>query len=148
MKPWCSLAALLSDALVTASVPAGRRLFAVGLRHAGVRVSTGGWHARGLVDVASGPVEFHRVPVRPVGGPDWYLSRPGFAYGGIGVAACWYGGATAVPGRCGGLRTIVLRINSPTGTLGELDLDLSVAGLCLRESARLIDAVASAGRCK
>ena len=31
-----------------------------------------------------------------VGGPGWYLRRPGFAHGGIGVAACWYGGAVGV----------------------------------------------------
>ena len=29
----------------------------------------------------------------------WYLVRPGFWWGGIGVAACWYGGAAGVARR-------------------------------------------------
>jgi hypothetical protein len=31
----------------------------------------------------------------PVGAPDFYLSRPGFWHGAIGVAAVWWGGARA-----------------------------------------------------
>lgn len=31
-----------------------------------------------------------------VGGPGWYFDRPGFAWGGIGVAACWLGGAVSL----------------------------------------------------
>ena len=34
----------------------------------------------------------------PVGGPGWYLARPGFAWGAIGVAACWHGGARGLQG--------------------------------------------------
>ncbi|MGW2089752.1 hypothetical protein [Streptomyces sp. NPDC001880] len=32
----------------------------------------------------------------PVGEPGAYVERPGFQHGGIGVAACWNGGARAV----------------------------------------------------
>ncbi|WP_188941017.1 acyl-CoA dehydrogenase family protein [Nakamurella endophytica] len=96
VKPWCSLAGRLSHALVTAHVEGGRRLFAVPLRHPGVRVTDDPWVSRGLADVPSGPVVFDRVPAVPVGGTDWYLQRPGFAWGGIGVAACWFGGLLAL----------------------------------------------------
>ncbi len=95
-KPWCSLAGSLSHALVTAHTTDGRRLFAVDLHHPGVRADVGAWRARGLVDVPSGPVTFDSVPATAVGAAGWYLTRPGFAYGGLGVAAAWFGGAVGV----------------------------------------------------
>ncbi len=98
-KPWCSLAGQLSHALVTAYVDGGRRLFAVALRSDRVDVLDQPWVSRGLSDVISGPVRFDRAPAVPVGEIDWYLHRPGFAWGGIGVAACWYGGAVGVARR-------------------------------------------------
>ena len=52
--------------------------------------------ARGLTEIPSGPVGFADVAADAVGEPGWYLSRPGFALGGIGVAACWFGGAVAL----------------------------------------------------
>lgn len=96
-KPWCSLADRLDGALVTArDSDGGRRLFAVNLSEAGIHVLGRAWHARGLTEVASGPVAFTRVPAIPVGEPGWYLTRPGFWWGGIGVAACWFGGAVGI----------------------------------------------------
>lgn len=96
-KPWCSLAGRLDAALITASAGDGpRRLFAVELTHPGVTVLPGAWAARGLVEIPSGPVHFDGVPAAPVGEPGWYLDRPGFAWGGIGVAACWHGGAVGI----------------------------------------------------
>ena len=100
IKPWCSLAAVLDHALVTAHTGSTRQLFAVDLRTASVDVQPAvGWVARGLREVPSGPVHFSGTAARPVGGPGWYLTRPGFAWGGIGVAACWYGGARALAER-------------------------------------------------
>jgi alkylation response protein AidB-like acyl-CoA dehydrogenase len=95
-KPWCSLASTLSHALVTAHVGDTRQLVAVDLRQPGVTVHDEVWVARGMPDVPSGPVDFDGVPAAPVGGPGWYLDRPGFAWGGIGVAACWWGGAVGL----------------------------------------------------
>jgi alkylation response protein AidB-like acyl-CoA dehydrogenase len=93
-KPWCSLGTLLTDALVTAYTgEATRRLFRVSLRNDGVRSIDAPWVARGLAHIPSGPLEFDRVPAEPVGADEWYTSRPGFQWGGIGVAACWWGGA-------------------------------------------------------
>ena len=41
-------------------------------------------------------VGFPGVAAVPVGPPDAYTNRPGFSHGGVGVAACWYGGARGV----------------------------------------------------
>ncbi len=140
VKPWCSLAGRLSHALVTARVSGGRQLFAVSLRDPGVRVEADAWHARGLVEVPSGPVHLERVPAVPVGGPDWYLRRPGFAHGGIGVAACWYGGAVAVA------RALVAaaRRREPDQLalwhVGQADLDREAARQSLLAAAGEVDA--------
>ena len=145
VKPWCSLAGRLSHALVTAHVPGDRQLFAISLRHAGVRVEDGAWHARGLVDVPSGPVHLDRVPAVAVGGPGWYLRRPGFAHGGIGVAACWYGGAVGVA------RALVAaaRRREPDQLalwhIGQADLDLEAARQSLAAAAEEVDAGRACG---
>lgn len=145
-KPWCSLAGRLSHALVSAHVGDARRLFAVRLDHPGVHASDGVWHSRGLADLPSGPVAFATVPAEPVGEAGWYLTRPGFAYGGIGVAACWYGGALAL-GRS--LHASARRRNPDQIAalhLGEADLDLLVAQETLSQAAEQVDAGAAQGR--
>jgi len=97
VKPWCSLAGLVSHALVTAYTPdGGRRLFAIAMAQRGVSVREGVWAARGLTQIPSGPIELTAVPAVPVGNDGWYLSRPGFAWGGLGVAAIWWGAAVGI----------------------------------------------------
>ena len=91
VKPWCSLGDRLTHALVTARHGDDRRMFAVELRAPGVTAEPTAWVARGLAEVTSGPLRFDDVPAEPVGDPGWYLERPGFRWGGIGVAACWWG---------------------------------------------------------
>ncbi len=99
-KPWCSLADRLTRALVTAHVgDQGRRLFAVDLTDPRVQVGSTSWVSRGLAGIPSGPVHFDGVPTEPVGECDWYLDRAGFAWGAIGVAACWFGGAAGLARR-------------------------------------------------
>ena len=136
-KPWCSLAGRLSHALVTAHTGQGRRLFAVALGHPGVEVLAGRWHSRGLVDVPSGPVRFTAVTAEPVGDAGWYLRRPGFAHGGAGVAACWFGGAVGVA------RALRGGTREPDQLAqwhrGSVDLDLDVARLALEAAAEAID---------
>jgi alkylation response protein AidB-like acyl-CoA dehydrogenase len=96
-KPWCSLGGVLDAALVTAHAGSERQLFRVDLHHPSVHADPPDtWVARGLRTVTSGPVHFEGTPARPVGAPGWYLTRPGFAWGGVGVAACWHGGAVGV----------------------------------------------------
>ncbi|MFG6502616.1 acyl-CoA dehydrogenase [Microbacterium sp. P05] len=99
-KPWCSLAAHLTHALVTAwTAPDRRRLFAVDLRAPGVHPHDGPWVSRGLSEIVSAPVDFDEVAASPVGGDGWYLRRPGFGWGGIGVAAVWWGAAAPLVDR-------------------------------------------------
>jgi alkylation response protein AidB-like acyl-CoA dehydrogenase len=95
-KPWCSLAARLDGAVLTAHLEGGRAAFAVDLHSPGVSCETPQWTSRGLREIPSGTVHFDGVSAVPVGGPGWYFQRPGFAWGGMGVAACWFGGAVAV----------------------------------------------------
>ena len=96
-KPWCSLAAHLDGAVLTAHrADGGRAAFAVDLHAPGVSCATPLWTSRGLREIPSGTVHFDGVSAVPVGGSGWYFKRPGFAWGGMGVAACWFGGAVAV----------------------------------------------------
>lgn len=102
-KPWCSGASLCTHALVTATTrertadsPAEVSLFAVDLRQSGVRAVPNTWPAVGMAASDSGWVEFADVPARRLGSHADYLERPGFWHGGVGVAACWFGGARAV----------------------------------------------------
>ncbi|MBY0176956.1 acyl-CoA dehydrogenase [Curtobacterium herbarum] len=138
-KPWCSLASTLSHALVTAHVGEERRLVAVSLRQTGVVPHDDVWVARGLPDVPSGPVDFTAVRASAVGEPGWYLRRPGFAWGGIGVAACWWGGAVGL--------ARVLRAHAAArpesellrAALGSVVADLADAEDALAGAARQID---------
>jgi len=146
VKPWCSLAGQLDSALVTAHAGQERQLFRVSLRHPSVTVDPpGAWVARGLRTVTSQPVRFDATPAAAVGGPGWYLTRPGFAWGAIGVAACWLGGAR-------GLQDTLLRASA--GREGELaalhagivDAALYAAEAALASAACDLDAGRADGR--
>ena len=153
-KPWCSLAGSLDRALVTAhttpegAVPARRRLFAVDLGASGVTVQAGAWVATGLTQVPSGPVDFVAVPAVPVGADDWYLGRPGFSWGGIQVAACWWGGAVGVARQLAAAAADREPDQITLAHLGAVDLALRGAGAALFDAAAAIDngeAVGAAG---
>lgn len=149
IKPWCSLAGSLSHALVTARTSdTQRRLFAVDLRQSGVAVRQSGWVALGLAEVPSGPVDFASVEARPIGDDGWYLRRPGFAWGGIGVAACWFGGAVGVA------RQLYYAVRTPVNHapdqialahLGAIDVLLSACAGALVDAATAIDSGAASG---
>lgn len=146
-KPWCSLAQHLDGAVITAHLPddGGRASFAVNLKDPGVSAETPIWTARGLQEIPSGTVHFANVPATPVGGEGWYFSRPGFAWGGMGVAACWLGGAVAVA------RDYATALSKASGngrepdqialaTLGEIDRTISTVTGYLAQTAERIDA--------
>lgn len=139
-KPWCSLAAHLTHALVTAWVGADeRRLFAVELRSPRVRARPGPWHARGLERIVSAPVDLDDVPAVPIGEAGWYLRRRGFARGGMGVAACWWGSALPL---LEALRASAAREGADQLAavhLGRADVALWAARTALVEAARDID---------
>ncbi|MGB0100045.1 MAG: acyl-CoA dehydrogenase family protein [Nocardioides sp.] len=140
-KPWCSLAEVLDRALVTAWIDEDRRgLFAVSLRQPGVRVEAVPWVSHGLQTVRSPPTSYRSADATLLGGPEWYLQRDGFAWGGIGVAAVWYGGAVGIARRLH--RQSVDRELDQIGWahLGTVDASLHAARAVLLESADLIDA--------
>jgi alkylation response protein AidB-like acyl-CoA dehydrogenase len=139
VKPWCSLADSLDRALVTAHVPDGRQLFEIDLRDPGVAVEPPqAWVARGLRTVTSVPIRCAEVPARPVGAMGWYLTRDGFAWGGIGVAACWYGGAVGVADRL--YRTASGRHAALDSLhVGAVDVALHSAAATLTDAAARID---------
>ncbi|WP_368498594.1 acyl-CoA dehydrogenase [Herbiconiux sp. A18JL235] len=138
-KPWCSLADELSHALVTAHTAAGRRLFAVALQQPGVISHPELWAARGLPAVPSGPVDFTEVPAVVVGAAGWYLDRPGFERGGVGVAACWFGGALGLVRRA--RAAVRLRPDDDIAAmhLGRMGAALLAARSVLADAARSFD---------
>jgi alkylation response protein AidB-like acyl-CoA dehydrogenase len=143
-KPWCSLGGRLSNALVTARTTADEsRLFRVDLRQGEVHSADARWVARGLADVESGPLVMDAAAATPVGRGGWYLSRPGFRWGGIGVAACWWGG-------CVPLFAAIVRKNAQgdpkpltTSRVGRLYRALESARVILERSAAYIDSAAA-----
>ncbi|GEP48111.1 acyl-CoA dehydrogenase [Microbacterium saccharophilum] len=140
-KPWCSLAAHLSHALVTAWVgPEQRRLFAVDLRDDGVSARPGPWVSRGLHQVVSAPVDFAHAFAVPVGAPGWYQRRPGFAWGGIGVAAIWWGGARPLADALAAAAASERADQLAQAYAGAADAALWGAGTALAEAAALVDA--------
>ncbi|QZY29284.1 acyl-CoA dehydrogenase family protein [Nocardioides coralli] len=145
-KPWCSLAGRLDRALVTAWVDEERRgLFAVDLHAPGVRVDgDDAWCARGLPEVVSLPVALDDVPAQPVGPPGWYLTRDGFAWGGIGVAAVWYGGAVGLARRVAAPRRRP-RDQLSHLHLGEIDRHLAAGAAVLASAAGDVDAGRASG---
>src|SRR6202789_485595 len=98
-KQFCSCATFLEPALVTAHGEVGILLLDVALDDAGIRPQPSGWESAAMADTGTVAVDFNDVQVpaaRVVGGPNWYLGRPGFWHGAIGPAACWAGGALSL----------------------------------------------------
>jgi alkylation response protein AidB-like acyl-CoA dehydrogenase len=94
---FCSGAHVLDRALVAALDPGGQgHLLDVDLTDQRVHRSADTWQAIGMDASDSGDVTLEHVPGTKVGAPGWYVSRPGFGHGGIGVAAVWLGGCAAV----------------------------------------------------
>jgi hypothetical protein len=138
IKRYCSGARSCTDALVTAMAPDGVRLFAVSTHD--LDPDPGSWPAVGMAGSDTLDVRFAGIWATPVGGPGGYNSRPGFAHGGAGVAACWYGGArgvgktllTAAAGRDIGPHALA--------HLGAVDIALMTAKTALDQAADEIDA--------
>ena len=135
-RPWCSGAAWCTHALVTAEADDGIRLFAVTNEPPHAVALDGTWPAVGMAASDSRTIRFTDAPARPVGRPGEYVNRPGFWHGGIGVAACWYGGALGIAD--------LLREKATDphafAHLGAVDVALGAARAVLREAAAAIDA--------
>jgi alkylation response protein AidB-like acyl-CoA dehydrogenase len=133
IKQYCSGARCCTHALVTAAAPDGMRLFAVA---AGSFVPLAGtWPATGMAGSDTLDVEFPAAPARPIGPPGAYLNRPGFAHGGVGVAACWYGGARAI-----GRTLLTAAAQRDIGAHGQAHL--GAVDIALRTGRTALDAAA------
>ncbi|MEU1535367.1 acyl-CoA dehydrogenase family protein [Streptomyces fagopyri] len=139
VKPYCSGARSCTHALVTADADDGYRLFAVALDHPGAKPLEGTWPAIGMAGSDSLDMSFTNVRARAVGGVEDYLTRPGFQHGGIGVAACWLGGAHAVAAILYE-RAAAGRLNEHTAAhLGTIDMLLHTADGVLLRAGEEID---------
>ncbi|CAN0294977.1 unnamed protein product, partial [Phaeothamnion confervicola] len=100
-KHWCSAATFATSALVTAASPLGGTLVRVDLGRAGVQVGAPSWQspAMAAVDTRSVHFDLDVDDTDLVGVDDWYLRRPGFWHGAVGVAASWAGCVDGVVGR-------------------------------------------------
>lgn len=99
VKQYCSGSSIVDAALVTAHTAEGLVLFDIALDAPGVMPCPSNWANAAFADTATGPVSFTAASVAAkaqVGGPGWYLLRPGFWHGAIGPAACWAGGAMSL----------------------------------------------------
>jgi hypothetical protein len=138
VKQYCSGARTCTHALVTAAAPDGMRLFAVSTEALTPRLDT--WPATGMAGSDTLDVEFGGIPATPAGPPGAYTGRPGFAHGGVGVAACWYGGARAIG------RTLLTAASKrdigphALAHLGAVDIALGTAHAALDRAAQDIDA--------
>ena len=138
IKQYCSGARACTDALVTAAADDGPRLFAVGVDQ--LEPDPASWPATGMAGSDTLDVGFPDVPAVAVGPPDGYTGRPGFSHGGVGVAACWYGGARAI-----GRTLLAAAAKRDVGPhalahLGAVDLGLGAARAALEAAADEIDA--------
>ena len=101
-KPFCSGAGVIDRALVDVHDGERRRMYDVDVSPApSAQVSSGptDWGTTSLAATSTGAVTFDRHPIDPeraVGGPGWYLARPGFWHGATGPAACWAGAAAGL----------------------------------------------------
>jgi alkylation response protein AidB-like acyl-CoA dehydrogenase len=139
-KAWCSGAAILDRALVTAwDEQMQPQLVAVTLQQPAIRRLDDGWQAVGMGRTASVDVLFEGALGRCVGLPGQYVDRPGFWHGGAGIAACWYGAACALADYLRQHCTQPYCDAHAQAHLGAVDAALCCARAALRETALWID---------
>jgi len=134
-KPWCSGSNLVDTALVTVRDESGVQLYKVDASQWHCMESEP-WPAPGMAGVPSTTVRFDDAEAEAVGSVNGYLERPGFWHGGAGIAAVWFGAATALAERMQHACSEGLRAR----LLGKADLALAPAAALLRELAHAIDA--------
>jgi hypothetical protein len=96
---FCSGAWFLDRVLTVVSTDQGKIMVDVGARDSALTRLEDTWPAVGMDATRSVDVSVRGLKVphqAAVGGPGFYLDRPGFTLGGIGVAAVWLGGAHGV----------------------------------------------------
>ena len=139
-RPWCSGAGWCTHALVTAATGDGIRLFAVSNEPPHARPVDGTWPAVGMAGSDSRTIRFTAAPAVPVGGTGEYVDRPGFWHGGVGVAACWFGGALGVADALYAAARAKDVGPHAYAHLGAVDVALGAARAVLEAAAAEIDA--------
>jgi alkylation response protein AidB-like acyl-CoA dehydrogenase len=131
-KEFCSGGSILDRALVTAETSLGYLLFDVAVNDVVVARHDDSWPATGMADSMSLTLDFGGGIVddaQVVGPAGFYTQRPGFWFGGAGVAACWYGGAVGL------VNDLVDSASSEHSEHALADLGLAVSSL---ESMRCV----------
>jgi alkylation response protein AidB-like acyl-CoA dehydrogenase len=138
-KEWCSGAALVTHALVTAWDESGQQcLAAASLAQPGVQLTGDSWRAVGMGRTASVDVLFTSVEAVQIGRPGDYTGRPGFWHGGCGIAACWFGASLPL---AEAVRAQVARRSEPHASahLGRIEVSIRATRALLVEAAGWID---------
>jgi alkylation response protein AidB-like acyl-CoA dehydrogenase len=99
-KPFCSGLGIVDRALLTVGLP-HPCLIEVDLRKNSSQISYDleVWKTEAFRNTQTGAITLHELWVSPdslIGGPAWYLERPGFWHGACGPAACWAGGVAGL----------------------------------------------------
>jgi alkylation response protein AidB-like acyl-CoA dehydrogenase len=98
-KEFCSGSGIVDRALVVAESSEGRLIFDIAVDANVVATVPDSWPSVGMAESQSDTLEFGGPVVGDddvIGSTNFYLERPGFWFGAIGVAACWYGGAVGL----------------------------------------------------
>jgi alkylation response protein AidB-like acyl-CoA dehydrogenase len=98
-KEFCSGSGLVDRALVVAETNEGNLVFDVDTTTQVIGVVPNSWPAIGMAASKSDTLEFGGPTIADddvVGSSEFYVDRPGFWFGAVGVAACWYGGAAGI----------------------------------------------------
>ncbi|HEY0814306.1 MAG TPA: acyl-CoA dehydrogenase [Pseudonocardia sp.] len=138
---FCSGARDLDRALVVAAAGADMWLVDIALDGPGVRPIEGTWRAAGMRGSDTLDVVFDdvAVPDAAVVGPSGaYLQRPGFWWGGAGVAAVWLGGAAGILDDV--LASAVGADEHRLAHVGALHAELQAVDALLVRTAEAIDA--------
>ena len=139
-RHYCSGASVLDEALVTAEHDGRPLLFVVDLAGDGVCVEPSTWRTAALSATATTSVSFRDAVVPAdalVGDPGFYLDRPGFWSGSVGVAAVWAGGAAGIRAT---IRRVVPDDPHALAHLGGVETDCWAMEAALDAAAAAIDA--------
>ncbi|GAB6901663.1 acyl-CoA dehydrogenase family protein [Kineosporia succinea] len=136
---FCSGAWFLDRALTVISTDQGKIMVDVPVQTSALVRQDGTWPSLGMDASRSVDIQVHDLRVSEadaVGGPGFYLERPGFAIGGVGVAAVWLGGAHGV------LRSLLDTVRPERASphqlahLGAMSVAITAADALLTEIAR------------
>lgn len=142
---FASGARFVDRALVVARDDDGRAVLCeLVLADIAARPVAAAWRAVGMEATDSVDLDFERVAPAPgsiVGAPDWYLDRPGFWIGAIGVAAVWAGALDALVATVvDALRRQAVATPHQVAHLGACVVHQHTVSRVLDDAARIVDA--------